>query len=239
MHVSALRADAQATPEHIQDLLYTEFTDARTIFSLTFSERDWSKLSSPLVKDDLSLLLIRIGKSRALPPHLPTFIDAYSAIVDPFVSSTPPTSAPIWGPIVFALQPFMHSDSILEVFDDISDHLSRLVVANRRFFEETAVKRALSFIYGDIIKICLQIIASHYKDGNVAKRFSGLRGKLNRVFYALFSAARFSVGYKDVLQNPNSDGTVKPPLKALQNEFHQHAQFVADYAVGTEVRWFK
>ncbi|KAJ7250944.1 hypothetical protein C8J57DRAFT_1238812 [Mycena rebaudengoi] len=72
-------------------------------------------------------------------------------------------------------------DTILEVFDDISDHLSRLVASNREFFGDEVVKQALSLIYGDVIKICLQIISTIPRD---SQRLSGL-GRVGRLFLAV------------------------------------------------------
>ncbi|KAJ6624783.1 hypothetical protein B0H10DRAFT_718563 [Mycena sp. CBHHK59/15] len=169
--------------DHVEDPLHKQFMDASMIFSL--DKRDWSELSAPRFGNDLSLVLSRIERAQWLPPHLPTFVDAYSVIIEPFISSTPPTSAPIWGPIVFALQLSMHSDSMLEVFDDISDTLSRLVVSNLQFFEANAVKQALPLIYGDVIKICLQIIVTTPRDSDRTKRFSGLRRASSRLFLAV------------------------------------------------------
>ncbi|KAJ6607447.1 hypothetical protein B0H10DRAFT_2227856 [Mycena sp. CBHHK59/15] len=161
-------------PDDFADPPHKQFMVARKIFPL--DDRDWSDLSAPREGKDLSLVLRRIERIRRLPPHLSGFFDAYSIIIEPFISSTPPTSAPMWGPIVFALQLFIGSewplltssqphtslalDTILELFDDISDHLSRLVVPHRALFEDEPVKLALPLIYGDIIKICLQIIAT-------------------------------------------------------------------------------
>ncbi|KAJ6561310.1 hypothetical protein B0H10DRAFT_2240036 [Mycena sp. CBHHK59/15] len=183
--------------DHVEDPLHKQFMDASMIFSL--DKRDWSELSAPRFGNDLSLVLSRIERAQWLPPHLPTFVDAYSVIIEPFISSTPPTSAPIWGPIVFALQtvsrslPLIHRrmltnlalEVMLEVFDDISDTLSRLVVSNLQFFEANAVKPALPLIYGDVIKICLQIIVTTPRDSDRTKRFSGLRRASSRLFLAV------------------------------------------------------
>ncbi|KAJ7921002.1 hypothetical protein B0H13DRAFT_2318907 [Mycena leptocephala] len=232
-----------ACSDHV-DPLHKEFSDASAGVGL--DERDWSELSAPRVGDDLSLVLSRIQRVQRLPRHLSTFVDAYSAIIEPFISSTSPTSAPIWGPIVFALQtvgcsfPLIHRPALtdlalqamLEVFDDISDHLSRLVVSNRQFFGDKAVKRALSFIYGDVIKICLQIIVTIPRDSGT-KRLSRLLRGLGQL---LLAVPRWIISIimarKQIPKNLcfNSEVVVvEPGLKTLQNEFHRHAQFVADY----------
>ncbi|KAJ6607140.1 hypothetical protein B0H10DRAFT_564666 [Mycena sp. CBHHK59/15] len=234
--------------DDVGDPLRKEFMDASVIFHL--DERDRSELSAPRAGKDLSLVLSRIARTRQLSSHLSTFVDAYSAIIQPFISSTPPTSAPIWGPIVFALQLSMGSDwallasptphaslaldTILTVFDDISDHLSRLVASNREFFGDEVVKQALSLIYGDVIKICLQIISTIPRD---SQRLSSL-GRVGRLFLAVSrSMDRIIAPRNQIPQNLGfSSGAVvgKPPLKVLQTEFHRHAQFVADYAVRTK-----
>ncbi|KAJ7924781.1 hypothetical protein B0H13DRAFT_1863646 [Mycena leptocephala] len=131
-------------------------------------------------------------------------------------------------------------DTILEVFDDISDHLSRLVASNREFFGDEVVKQALSLIYGDVIKICLQIISTIPRD---SQRLSGL-GRVGRLFLAVARSMDRIIGTgllpaprNQIPQNLGfSSGAVvgKPPLKVLQTEFHRHAQFVADYAVRTK-----
>ncbi|KAJ6553815.1 hypothetical protein DFH09DRAFT_1280778 [Mycena vulgaris] len=89
-------------PDYSADPLRKQFMVARKIFAL--DDQDWSDLSAPREGRNLSLVLGRIERIRRLPPHQSGFFDAYSIFIEPFISSTPPTSAPMWDPIVFALQ---------------------------------------------------------------------------------------------------------------------------------------
>ncbi|KAJ7208537.1 hypothetical protein GGX14DRAFT_453870 [Mycena pura] len=226
--------------DNVGDPLRKEFMDASVIFHL--DERERAELSAARAGKDLSLVFSRIERTRRLSPHLSTFVDAYSVIIEPFIS----TSAPIWGPIVFALQLSMDSDwallasppphasldldTILEVFDDISDHLTRLVASNQEFFGDEVVKKTLSLIYGDVIKICLQIISTIPRD---SQRWSGL-GRVGRLFITLSrSTGRIIALRNQIPQNLGFSSGAVVALKVLQTEFHQHAEFIADYAVKT------